>query len=207
MFTLYEIIYFFMLIGSFIMKKSIIILSNHYGYFFHDTCMTSKENGNIQNEDIVVLIDWENLDIHCYKERKEQVNLEVLLDYVRSLGRVRHVLAFAGFVIDNSAKLVEKLHHYGIEPRFTMTRQNLNTGAIKNAADIHLAVTAMQLAHTSKGIRGITIVSGDQGFLPLVRELKMNGLTVHILSMDKERTIKQLAKEADTIEYYDELIH
>lgn len=168
--------------------------------------MTFEEDGNRPCEDIVVLIDWENLDIHCQRRRKEQVNLKILLEYLKSLGRVRHVLAFAGFVIDNSAKLVEKLHHHGIEPRFTMTRQNLQTGAIKNAADIHLAVTAMQIAHSRRGVQGIAIVSGDQGFLPLVRDLKMSGLTVHILSMDEEFTIKQLAEEADTIEYYNILM-
>ena len=157
------------------------------------------------SEDILVLIDWENLNLHCKNQRNEKVDLEALLNHAKTLGRVRHVLAFVGFM-ERSGDLVRILHRNGIEPRFTMTKQDLESKAIKNAADIHLAVTAMQFANTRQGIRGFLIVSGDQGFLPLLRELKMYGRSVNILSMAEKNTIRQLAKEADSIAYYDDLV-
>lgn len=167
---------------------------------------SNHADSRVQGENILVLIDWENLYFYCKKQRNnEDVELEVILDYARTLGRVRHVLAFVGFM-DNSAVLVRELHSHGIEPRFTMTKQNFKDKPIKNAADIHLAVTAMQFAYTRPGIQGFLIVSGDQGFLPLLRELKMYGRSVNILSMSFKPTIRQLDKEADSIAYYDNLI-
>ena len=141
------------------------------------------------SEDILVLIDWENLNLHCKNQRNEKVDLEALLNHAKTLGRVRHVLAFVGFM-ERSGDLVRILHRNGIEPRFTMTKQDLESKAIKNAADI----------------QSFLIVSGDQGFLPLLRELKMYGRSVNILSMAEKNTIRQLAKEADSIAYYDDLV-
>ena len=157
------------------------------------------------SKDTLVLIDWENLDLHCKKQRSEEVDLEAVLNHAQSLGCVRHVLAFVGFM-EGSGGLIRKLHYNGIEPRFTMTKQDLESKAIKNAADIHLAVTAMHFANTRPGIQSFLIVSGDQGFLPLLRELKMYGRSVNILSMAEKKTIRQLAKEADSIAYYDDLV-
>ena len=162
----------------------------------------------MSEKNIVMLIDWENINLHCIKQRREKkVDLKAILQQARNWGNLRHTIAFSGFN-DRHGKLVEALHWNSIEPRFTLTRQ-LKSDAdktIHNAADIHLAVTAMSMAHTQSEISGFVIVSGDSGFLPLMRELKLMGKRVFILSLNYRTTIKALAMEADAVAYYDELV-
>jgi uncharacterized LabA/DUF88 family protein len=156
------------------------------------------------NENLVMLIDWENIDIHCHKNLDgKPVNLEALLQQARCWGDLRHSIAFSGFN-DQHGNLVKKLHWNSIEPRFTLTKQS---GPVtKNAVDIHLSVAAMSIAYARFEISGFVIVSGDEGFLPLVRELKLMGKRVFLISPNFKSTGKALVQEVDDFKYYDDLI-
>ena len=154
---------------------------------------------------LVMLIDWQNINTYCWPN---PVNLETIIEQAITWGDLRHSIAFSGFN-DKHGALVETLHRNSIEPRFTLTKQyksgDGSPPAIKNAADIHLAVAAMSISHSSPGVSGFVIVSGDGGFLPLIRELKLLGNRVYVISPDKKSTQKALYQEVDGLAYYSEL--
>lgn len=152
---------------------------------------------------LIMLIDWENISYG----RKQFVNLDAIIRKVAHWGDLRHSIAFSGFN-NQYGSLIGLMHQKGIEPRFTLTKQ-IKEGkeyTIKNAADIHLSVEAMSIAHTNPEISGIVIVSGDGGFLPLIRKLKVLGKRVYVIGKDRKSTMKAMAQEVDDLAYHSELI-
>ena len=63
----------------------------------------------------------------------------------------------------------------------------------------------MSISHSSPGVSGFVIVSGDGGFLPLIRELKLLGNRVYVISPSPKSTQKALYQEVDGLAYYSEL--
>ena len=151
---------------------------------------------------LIMLIDWENISYG----RNQYVHLERIIQKANTWGNLRHSIAFSGFN-EKYAGLIGYLHHHGIEPRFTLTKQFKDNKkyTIKNAADIHLSVEAMTIAHTSPAISGFVIVSGDGGFLPLIRTLKVLGKRVYVIGKDRRSTMKAMAQEVDDLAYHSEL--
>ena len=153
---------------------------------------------------LVMLIDWQNINTYCYPNK---VNLDSIIEQARTWGDLRHSIAFSGFE-DKNGGMVRRLHSKSIEPRFTLTKQikpkNGSRLRIRNAADIHLAVAAMSISHSSPGVSGFVIVSGDGGFLPLIRELKLLGNRVYVISPSPKSTQKALYQEVDGLAYYSE---
>ena len=69
--------------------------------------------------------------------------------------------------------------------------------AVKNAADIELVVDAMSLASEAPWIEVFVIVSGDGGFVPLIRKLHQLGKFVIVIANTRETTNKLLKAVAD----------
>ncbi len=152
--------------------------------------------------DLIMLIDWENISYG----RKQFVDLDGIIEKAKNWGDLRHSIAYSGFNI-KYASLIGLMHQKGIEPRYTLTKQ-IKDGeeyTIKNAADIHLSVEAMTIAHTNPAISGFVIVSGDGGFLPLIRTLKVLGKRVYVIGKDRKSTMKAMAQEVDGLAYHSEL--
>ena len=161
---------------------------------------------------IAMLIDWENIDSRKMRKgsKNHHVDFNILRSYAKTLGRVALSLAISGFN-DREGGLVRAMHRSGIEPRFTMTQfvpsdDKNKKQIVKNAADIHLTVEALKIAYENQSINQFIIVSGDGGFIPLIRQLKCLGKVVHLISADEASCSKQLRSEADSVKYYNDLV-
>ncbi|MEC7167445.1 MAG: NYN domain-containing protein [Candidatus Thermoplasmatota archaeon] len=158
---------------------------------------------------VATLIDWENLDTR--KGRKNKIDFAKINNYIETLGRKSVTLALAGFS-DRNGSLVSVMHRFGIEPRFTNVKKifedrskNTKTSFLKNAADIHLTVEALKIAINYPHISTFLLVTGDGGFVPLVRELKCLGKNVHVLARNNQCLSSDLKREVDSFSIYDEL--
>ena len=160
------------------------------------------------NCSVATLIDWENLD--TYKGKRRNIDFGKINSFIQTLGRKSISLALAGFS-DMNGSLVKMMHRYGIEPRFTNVKkiiegnEDSKTSFLKNAADIHLTVEALKLANNYPNITTFLLVTGDGGFVPLVRELKCLGKNVHVLARNYECLSLDLKKEVDSFTIYDNL--
>ena len=160
------------------------------------------------NYSVATLIDWENLD--TYKGKRRNIDFGKINSFIQTLGRKSISLALAGFS-DRNGSLVKMMHRYGIEPRFTNVKKiiegnrNSKTSFLKNAADIHLTVEALKIANNYPNITTFLLVTGDGGFVPLVRELKCLGKNVHVLARNSECLSLDLKKEVDSFTIYDNL--
>ena len=160
------------------------------------------------NYSVATLIDWENLDTH--KGKRRNIDFGKINSFIQTLGRKSISLALAGFS-DRNGSLVKMMHRYGIEPRFTNVKKivegnkNSKTSFLKNAADIHLTVEALKIANNYPNITTFLLVTGDGGFVPLVRELKCLGKNVHVLARNYECLSLDLKKEVDSFTIYDNL--
>lgn len=161
------------------------------------------------NASVATLIDWENLDTR--KGRKNKIDFSRLNRFIETLGRKSLTLALAGFS-DRNGSLVKMMHKHGIEPRFTNvkkifseTSENTKTSFLKNAADIHLTVEALKIATSYPHISTFLLVTGDGGFVPLVRELKCLGKNVHVLARNNQCLSLDLKREVDSFSIYDGL--
>ena len=160
------------------------------------------------NCSVATLIDWENLD--TYKGKRKNIDFGKINSFIQTLGRKSISLALAGFS-DRNGSLVKMMHRYGIEPRFTNVKKiiegnrNSKTSFLKNAADIHLTVEALKIANNYPNITTFLLVTGDGGFVPLVRELKCLGKNVHVLARNSECLSLDLKKEVDSFTIYDNL--
>ena len=160
------------------------------------------------NYSVATLIDWENLDTH--KGKRRNIDFGKINSFIQTLGRKSISLALAGFS-DRNGSLVNMMHRYGIEPRFTNVKKivegnkNSKTSFLKNAADIHLTVEALKIANNYPNITTFLLVTGDGGFVPLVRELKCLGKNVHVLARNYECLSLDLKKEVDSFTIYDNL--
>ena len=160
------------------------------------------------NYSVATLIDWENLDTN--KGKRRNIDFGKINSFIQTLGRKSISLALAGFS-DRNGSLVKMMHRYGIEPRFTNVKKivegnkNSKTSFLKNAADIHLTVEALKIANNYPNITTFLLVTGDGGFVPLVRELKCLGKNVHVLARNYECLSLDLKKEVDSFTIYDNL--
>jgi len=163
----------------------------------------------VLNNSVATLIDWENLDTQ--KGKRNRIDFAKINQFIRTLGRRSISLALAGFS-DRNGSLVQIMHRHGIEPRFTNVKKiyaedsnNKKTSFMKNAADIHLTVEALKIANSYPNITTFLLVTGDGGFVPLVRELKCLGKNVHVLARNNQTFSLDLRREVDSFTFYDTL--
>lgn len=113
----------------------------------------------MSNKQVAILIDFENIGIDAMSFVVEQSSKH---------GRIIINRAYADWTTTRGIK--EKLQELGIEPihNFRATKTS------KNAADIMLAVDAVDTVHRSP-VDLFVIVSSDSDFIPLIRYLKALG--------------------------------
>ena len=111
---------------------------------------------------IGVLIDYENVGLG---------SVPSLFDQLSDIGRIIVKRGYADWT--KAGGRGEQMTELGIEPR-----QHFHApGAGKNASDIHLAIEAIELLHTSP-VDTFVIVSSDTDFVPLVTALRSAGKMV-----------------------------
>lgn len=150
-------------------------------------------------ERIALLIDFENLAIGA-RDRGDKLDLSVVMDALSERGRVVIRRAYADWNLfsDYRQALVgERIEMIEIPQRTGMVR--------KNAADIKLAVDALELAFEREFITTFVIASGDSDFTPLV--LKLRELNRRVIGVGVEGSTSELLPGAcDEFLFYDRLV-
>jgi hypothetical protein len=136
-----------------------------------------------------LLVDWENLKIalldgnyrFAYGElaRRLRDSATALAKSVDQSLRLDTCIAFApAMALD--AQTSQALRANGMTPQVT------HSGG--QAADLTIAIRAMQLYYDNPATEFFVIVSGDSDYLPLVEELNKGQCQCHIWGVDEKRT-------------------
>lgn len=148
---------------------------------------------------IALFLDFENLAIGA-KERGEVLDMAVVMDALSERGRivVRRAYADWNLFADHRPGLVaQRIELIEIPQRTGMVR--------KNAADIKLAVDALELAFQRDFLTTFVIGSGDSDFTPLV--LKLRELNKKVIGVGVEGSTSELLPGAcDEFLFYERLL-
>lgn len=152
-----------------------------------------------EEERIALFIDFENLALGA-RDRGEKLDLSVVTDALSERGRVVIRRAYADwnlFAEHRQALVGERIEMIEIPQRTGMVR--------KNAADIKLAVDALELAFEREFITTFVIASGDSDFTPLV--LKLRELNRKVIGVGVEGSTSELLPGAcDEFLFYERLL-
>lgn len=149
-------------------------------------------------ERIALLIDFENLALGA-RDRGGTLDLAVIMDALSERGRVVIRRAYADwnlFTEHRAALVAQRIDLIEIPQRTGMVR--------KNAADIKLAVDALELAFEREFVTTFVIASGDSDFTPLV--LKLRELNRKVIGVGVEGSTSELLPGAcDEFLFYERL--
>ncbi|MGH2786359.1 MAG: NYN domain-containing protein [Actinomycetota bacterium] len=149
-------------------------------------------------ERLALFIDFENLAIGA-RDRGGEINMSVIMDALSERGRVVVRRAYADWNLFSDYRshlMAERIEMLEIPQRTGMVR--------KNAADIKLAVDALELAFQREFITTFVIASGDSDFTPLV--LKLRELNRRVVGIGVEGSTSELLPGAcDEFLFYERL--
>ncbi|MDQ4144656.1 MAG: NYN domain-containing protein [Actinomycetota bacterium] len=150
-------------------------------------------------ERIALFVDFENLALGA-RDRREQLDMAVVMDALSERGRVVARRAYADW------NLFSEHRQSLLNQRIEMIEVPQRTGTVrKNAADIKLAVDALELAFQRDFITTFVIASGDSDFTPLV--LKLRELNKRVIGVGVEGSTSQLLPGAcDEFLFYERLL-
>jgi uncharacterized protein (TIGR00288 family) len=151
------------------------------------------------DERIALFLDFENLALGA-RDRGERLDMSVIMEALSERGRVVVRRAYADWNLfsEHRAGLVgERIEMIEVPQRTGMVR--------KNAADIKLAVDALELAFQREFITTFVIGSGDSDFTPLV--LKLRELNKKVIGVGVEGSTSELLPGAcDEFLFYEGLL-
>jgi uncharacterized protein (TIGR00288 family) len=150
-------------------------------------------------ERLALFVDFENLAIGA-RDRGETLDMGVIMDALSERGRVVVRRAYADWNLFSD-------HRPGlVAQRIEMIEVPQRSGMIrKNAADIKLAVDALEMAFQREFITTFVIASGDSDFTPLV--LKLRELNRRVLGVGVEGSTSELLPGAcDEFLFYEGLL-
>lgn len=152
-----------------------------------------------EEERIALFLDYENLAIGA-RDRGGPLDVGVIMDALSERGRIVIRRAYADwnlFASDRQALVSQRIEMIEIPQRTGMVR--------KNAADIKLAVDALELAFERAFITTFVIASGDSDFTPLV--LKLRELNRQVIGVGVEGSTSELLPGAcDEFLFYERLL-
>jgi uncharacterized protein (TIGR00288 family) len=154
---------------------------------------------NNDEERLALFVDFENLAIGA-RDRGEVIDLGVIMDALSERGRVVVRRAYADWNLFSE-------HRQGlVAQRIEMIEIPQRTGMVrKNAADIKLAVDALELAFERAFVTTFVIASGDSDFTPLV--LKLRELNRRVVGVGVEGSTSELLPGAcDEFLFYERLL-
>jgi uncharacterized protein (TIGR00288 family) len=154
----------------------------------------------MDDEDRVALfIDFENLALGA-RDRGGEIDMGLIMDALSERGRVvvRRAYADWNLFAEHRPELVAQ--------RIELIEIPQRTGHVrKNAADIKLAVDAMELAFQREFVTTFVIASGDSDFTPLV--LKLRELNKKVIGVGVEGSTSDLLPGAcDEFLFYERLL-
>ena len=152
-----------------------------------------------EEERIALFVDFENLALGA-RDRREQLDMAVVMDALSERGRVVARRAYADW------NLFSEHRQSLLGQRIEMIEVPQRTGTVrKNAADIKLAVDALELAFQRDFITTFVIASGDSDFTPLV--LKLRELNKRVIGVGVEGSTSELLPGAcDEFLFYERLL-
>jgi uncharacterized protein (TIGR00288 family) len=150
-------------------------------------------------ERIALFVDFENLAIGA-RDRGQSIDMKVVMDALSERGRVVVRRAYADW------NLFSEHRQNLLSQRIEMIEVPQRTGMVrKNAADIKLAVDAVELSWQRDFITVFVIASGDSDFTPLV--LKLRELNKRVIGVGVEGSTSDLLPGAcDEFLFYERLL-
>lgn len=148
---------------------------------------------------IALFVDFENLALGA-GDRGEKISMAVIMDALSERGRVVSRRAYADWNLFSEHRqglLAQRIEMIEIPQRSGMVR--------KNAADIKLAVDALEVAFERDFVTTFVIASGDSDFTPLV--LKLRELNKQVIGVGVEGSTSELLPGAcDEFLFYERLL-
>ena len=149
-------------------------------------------------QNLCVLIDFENISAGCEKERLGRFDINVVMNRLKDKGRILEARAYGDW--GRYARFKQSLLEAGVQ----MHELPSYGGHDKNRADIALVVDAMDLVYTRDFIDTYVILSGDSDFTPLVMRLRsMNKRVIGIGT--RSSTSRLLIAACDEFIFYESL--
>ncbi len=149
---------------------------------------------------IAVFIDYENLAIGSRDHLGTPFDFGVVADALAERGRVITRKAYADWSYFDSDRRMLTRHH--VELIDIPQRMG---GSRKNAADIKLAVDAVELALDREYLGTFVVCTGDSDLSPLVHKLRELDRTVIGVGV-RDSTSKLLPPACDEFVFYDNLV-
>jgi uncharacterized protein (TIGR00288 family) len=151
-----------------------------------------------EDERIALFVDFENLAIGT-RDRGQHIDMAVVMDALSERGRVVVRRAYADW------NLFSEYRENLLGQRIEMIEVPQRTGMVrKNAADIKLAVDAVELSWQRDFLTVFVIASGDSDFTPLV--LKLRELNKRVIGVGVEGSTSDLLPGAcDEFLFYERL--
>lgn len=148
---------------------------------------------------IALFLDFENLALGA-KDRGGEIEMSVIMDALSERGRLVVRRAYADW------NLFSTYRQQLVSQRVEMIEVPQRTGFVrKNAADIKLAVDALELAFERDYLTTFVIASGDSDFTPLV--LKLRELNKQVIGLGVEGSTSDLLPGAcDEFLFYERLL-
>lgn len=152
-----------------------------------------------QRKQIATLIDFENVVIPAEKEHGE-FHLSPILEALAQQGRLIVKRAYGDW--SRFSRYQSELTQNAID---LIQLYSARLGAAKNAADIHIAIDAMEIVFSHAQINTFALVSGDSDFTALVRKLRSYGKYVIGVGL-RSSTSELLVRACDEFVLYENLV-
>ncbi|MBA2274166.1 MAG: NYN domain-containing protein [Actinobacteria bacterium] len=152
-----------------------------------------------EEERIALFVDFENLAIGA-RDRGGDLDMSIVMDALSERGRVVVRRAYADWTLFASHRqgvVGQRIEMIEITQRLGMNK--------KNAADIKMAVDAIELAFQRDFITTFVVASGDSDFTPLVSKLRE--LNRRVIGIGVEGSTSELLPGAcDEFLFYERLV-
>jgi uncharacterized protein (TIGR00288 family) len=151
-----------------------------------------------EEERIALFVDFENLALGA-RDRGTTLDMGIIMDALSERGRIVIRRAYADW------NLFAEYRQNLVAQRIELIEIPQRTGMVrKNAADIKLAVDALELAFQREFLTSFVIASGDSDFTPLV--LKLRELNRRVIGVGVEGSTSELLPGAcDEFLFYEKL--
>jgi uncharacterized LabA/DUF88 family protein len=153
----------------------------------------------VEENNLAVLIDFENIAAGTEKEGLGRFDVETLMQRVKDKGRILVARSYADW--GRFSRFKQSL----LTANVTMMELTSHGMQDKNRADIAMVVDALELAFTKDYIHTFVVVSGDSDFTPLV--LKMRELDKRVIGIGTRKSTSRLLIQAcDEFMFYDTVV-
>lgn len=124
---------------------------------------------------IAVFVDYDNIEIGVKSTLQREFDVSVALNALKERGDIVAKFAYANWGRQEGA--TRQMAANGVQ----MVQRIPSPRGDKNAADINLALDALEMAFRHDHVNAFAIVSGDSDFIPLVNKLREYGKTVFVV--------------------------